>query len=70
MAAALTLVPAVARLMGAPLFWPRPIPASGQENSGRVWGRLARGVVRHPFLILIGLIVLGFDAWMRSRGGP
>ena len=36
-------------------------------------GRAVKGVFAAVSLLasgLIGLIVLGFDAWMRSRGGP
>lgn len=68
MAAALTLVPAVARLMGSPLFWPRSVSAAGQETPSRAWGRLALGVVRHPSHILVGMaVVLFYPAWHGSR---
>ncbi len=68
MAAALTLVPAVARLMGSPLFWPRVIWAAGAETPSRQWGRLARAVVRHPSHILVGMAVLLFyPTWHGSR---
>jgi RND superfamily putative drug exporter len=68
MAAALTLVPAVARLMGSRLFWPRLLSAAGAETPSRLWGRLARAVVRYPSHILMGMAVLLFyPAWQGSR---
>jgi len=68
MAAALTLVPAVARLMGAPLFWARLLGMAGQEALSRRWDRLARGVVRHPLSVLVGMgVLLSYPAWHGSR---
>jgi RND superfamily putative drug exporter len=68
MAAALTLVPAVARLLGDPLFWPRRTRVAGESIPSRLWDRLARGIVQYPFhiLILTG-VVLALPAWHGTR---
>lgn len=61
--AALTLVPALARILRGALFW--PVGAGGGSSIGQryLWPRLADLVVRRPLIWLgVGVIVLGLPA--------
>ncbi|MBN1555663.1 MAG: MMPL family transporter [Phycisphaerae bacterium] len=66
--ASITLVPALARIFGRRLYWPRrltPISAEDQcaPQSHRVWALLAKTVTRKPGIILaVMLLVLAIPA--------
>jgi RND superfamily putative drug exporter len=68
LAASVTLVPALARIFGRRLYWPRrlaPIPDDAEcaPQSHRVWSNIAKVVTRRPGLILaVMLIVLAVPA--------
>jgi len=69
--AALTLSPALARLLGRGLFW--PVGLAHQANLGQrfVWPALASLVARRPrTVLLVGLVVLGLPALMALRLAP
>jgi RND superfamily putative drug exporter len=67
MLAALTLTPALARLMGRRLFWPR---RSAQVNAGVLWPRVAAVVVRRPGTVLLVMaLLLAWPAWRGWRIG-
>ncbi len=65
--AALTLVPAVALLMGSVLYWPRRESEPDPSHRSGVWARLAGVIVRRPAAVTAGvLIVLAwpmYDGW-------
>lgn len=63
MVAALTLTPAVARLMGGALFWPRRLETADSSRTG-VWSRVARVVVRRPrTVLLVAALGLAGPVW-------
>ncbi len=65
--AALTLVPAVARLMGGRLFWPRRFPATSAAAAGP-WNAAARLVSRRPGAVaVITLAMLAGPVWAGLR---
>jgi RND superfamily putative drug exporter len=69
--AALTLSPALARLLGRGLFW--PVGLAHQANLGQrfVWPALASLVARRPrTVLLVGLVVLGLPALAALRLAP
>ena len=67
MLAALTLTPALARLMGRRLFWPR---RSARTDPGVIWPRVAAVVVRRPGTVLLVMaVVLAWPAWRGWRSG-
>lgn len=69
--AGLTLVPAVARLLGRALFWPVGASAPPTFAQRVVWPRLADGVVRAPAGVLaLGLILLAIPAAMALNMQP
>ncbi len=62
MLAALTLLPAVLRLLGRKvdggrLPWRRHRPVTVDDDHGR-WARLARGVMRRPVFVIVAVVVL------------
>jgi RND superfamily putative drug exporter len=66
LAASLTLAPALLRLMGRAVFWPRGLPARPAAPGEGVWNWVSRGVVARPVLIwsaavlaLLPLVVIG-----------
>ncbi len=66
LAAALTVTPALLRLGGAVVFWPRRIRLLAQHPSRQIWERISRLVVERPNLVffstlipLVGLAILG-----------
>ncbi|MCP4249974.1 MAG: MMPL family transporter [bacterium] len=66
--AAVTLVPAISRLMGRRLFWPRS--ARGAEGAHRpgIWHAAARVVTRRPgFVLIIVLLGLAWPVWAGLR---
>ncbi|HOW71820.1 MAG TPA: MMPL family transporter [Phycisphaerae bacterium] len=70
--AALTLSPAVARLLGRALFWPVGMKAPPSLGQRTVWPILAGYVGRAPAAILVlGVVVLGLPAlkapWIELR---
>jgi|SRR5579864_4652344 len=74
--ASLTLSPALLRLFGKGIFWPRRFtPAYPRPAHGGVWQRISQWVVRHPKLVLslaaislLPLAVLGLQ--VRSSFKP
>ena len=69
--AALTLSPALARLLGRGLFW--PVGLAHQANLGQrfVWPALAWLVTRRPrTVLLVGMVVLGLPALLALRLAP
>ncbi len=61
--AALTLAPALARLLGRWLFWPTGYQTQAILGQEHIWPRIASVVTRFPLVILIGgLFVLGGPA--------
>lgn len=54
LAAALTLAPALAVLMGNRLFWPGRMVSRGVIGQRKLWPRLGALVVRKPWHVLIG----------------
>lgn len=70
--AALTLSPALARLLGRALFWPVGMKAPPSLGQRTIWPILARYVGRMPGVILVlGVLLLGLPAlkapWIRLR---
>jgi RND superfamily putative drug exporter len=62
--AALTLTPAVARLMGDAFFWPRRLASRDSGRKG-VWCRVAHVVVRRPrAVLLVAALVLAGPIWV------
>ena len=55
---ALTLVPAILRLLGDRIDMLRLRPAARAAASGRVWHALARGVLRRPVVVVVTTIVV------------
>jgi RND superfamily putative drug exporter len=62
----LTLAPALLRLLGRTVFWPRGMPVRSDQRPEGVWNRLSRVVVAWPLLIwsaavlaLLPLVVVG-----------
>lgn len=53
----LTLIPALAVLLGRAAFWPGRMQVSGTEHS-RVWSRVAGTVVRYPLATLAATLIL------------
>jgi len=69
--AALTLSPALARLLGRVLFWPRGFEAGQTVGQRFVWGPLADGVTRRPgFTLAAGLVVMSLLAGWALRIQP
>lgn len=63
-AAAVTLVPAISRLMGGALFWPRRAERSAPGSRRGLWDAAADAVTRRPALVLVAvLLVLVGPAW-------
>ncbi|HSS94636.1 MAG TPA: MMPL family transporter [Candidatus Dormibacteraeota bacterium] len=54
--AALTLLPALLAIFGRVLFWPSH-PKVGQQTTG-AWGRVARRVIRRPWIVLTAGAIL------------
>ena len=66
--AALTLTPALARVLGRALFWPLGVEGGLTFGQRVLWPRLAHGVTRRPRAFLwIGLAVLACPAVLSSR---
>jgi len=57
-AAAITLVPAVSRLMAGALFWPRRRALPAASRTGGLWSWAAGAVVRRPGVVLITVLLL------------
>jgi RND superfamily putative drug exporter len=73
LAASLTLAPALLRLLGPALFWPRGVAReTGPEADRRdLWDRVSRGVVRRPLLIWAASVALLLPlAWLGSQVRP
>ncbi|MEP0841488.1 MAG: MMPL family transporter [Phycisphaerae bacterium] len=69
--AGLTLVPAIARLLGGALFWPVGTAAGPAFTQRVVWPRLADGVVRAPTGVLaLGLVLLAVPAGLALNMQP
>ncbi|GJM26837.1 MAG: putative membrane protein [Phycisphaerae bacterium] len=64
--AALTLVPAMAVVLGRGLYWPRRRGAAASNQSGRFWKAIARSVVAHPVRSVVCCLLL--FAWPIYRG--
>jgi len=64
LAATLFVLPPALAVCGPRLFWPFiPRPGHDHDSTKGAWGRIARGVVRRPTLILsLGVLVLGLLA--------
>ncbi len=63
-AASMTLVPALAVLMGGKLFWPGRLSAKGIIGQQNLWPRLASMVVARPWAVLLaGGVCLGIPIW-------
>ncbi|MBI4582072.1 MAG: MMPL family transporter, partial [Planctomycetes bacterium] len=61
--AALTLAPALARLLGRALFWPMGLGGPATLGEGRLWPAVAGVVARRPRPVLIaGVLALGIPA--------
>ncbi len=56
-AAAVTLVPATARLVGSALFWPRKSETVNDPQS-RLWAPAANLVGRRPGMVIVGVMLL------------
>ncbi len=56
--AALTLVPAMAVVLGRGLFWPRRRRHAPSQGSGGVWSAIARTVVAHPIRSVLCCLLL------------
>jgi RND superfamily putative drug exporter len=69
--AALTLSPALARLLGRWLFWPVGFAGKATLGEHRIWPRVASFVTGHPVLILAaGLFFLGVPALISTQLKP
>ena len=64
--AALTLVPAMAVVLGRGLYWPRQLRLATPKKSGRIWTSVARAVVAHPVRSVVCCLLL--FAWPVFRG--
>jgi RND superfamily putative drug exporter len=61
--ASLTLAPALARLLGRALFWPRGFAGQTSLGQEHIWPRIAAVVTRHPVATLVvGVLLLGIPA--------
>jgi len=69
--AALTLAPALARLMGRALFWPVGLSPTATFGQRTFWPAMARVVSRRPGVVLLGgLIALGSAALYALNVSP
>ncbi|HSW45344.1 MAG TPA: MMPL family transporter, partial [Phycisphaerae bacterium] len=69
--AALTLAPAMARLMGRGLFWPMGLRHHANLGERFVWPVMASLVTRRPrTVLLVGLLLLGIPAVLAIRLTP
>jgi RND superfamily putative drug exporter len=55
--ASLTLAPALLRLLGRTVFWPRSVPARSTQRPGGLWNRLSHVVVARPLLVWSGAVL-------------
>lgn len=68
LAAALTLVPAVAGLMGGALFWPQHVTNGPRREGSRMWTRAADLVTRRPTgVLLFVILLLAAPAWAGTQ---
>lgn len=69
--AALTLSPAMARLLGRALFWPIGFEGRATLGEKNIWPRIAGFVTQRPMAILVaGVLALGVPAIISARIEP
>ncbi len=69
--AAITLTPAVTILMGNAFFWPGSPASSFSVGQRHVWPKLAKDVVRRPYVVFFGgLFLIGLPAIRSANLAP